>query len=75
MIPLQDDTRSGVKPYITIALITVCCAVFLWQRSLDEAAGRRAMAALGAIPAVLLTDARLPPDLQWITRFATVSGL
>ena len=29
------------------------------------------MAALGAIPAVLLTDARLPPDWQWIPRFAT----
>ena len=29
------------------------------------------VAALGAIPAVLLTDARLPPDLQWIPRFAS----
>jgi membrane associated rhomboid family serine protease len=27
--------------------------------------------ALGAIPAVLLTDARLPPDFVWIPRYAT----
>ena len=45
--------------------------MFLWQRSLDAAAGRQAVVALGAIPAVLLTDARLPPDLQWIPRFAS----
>ena len=44
--------------------------MFLWQRTLDAAASRQAVAALGAIPAVLLADARLPPDLQWIPRFA-----
>jgi membrane associated rhomboid family serine protease len=71
MIPLQDDTASDSKPYVTIALIAACVAVFLWQRSLDPAAGRRVVDALGAIPAVLLTHARLPPDLQWVPRFAT----
>jgi len=72
MIPLKDDTPSGVKPYVTISLIAACSAVFLWQRSLNAEDGRRAVAALGAIPAVLLTDARLPPDLQWIPRYGTL---
>jgi membrane associated rhomboid family serine protease len=71
MIPLKDDSPSTLKPLVTISLIVSCACVFLWQRSLDTAASRQAAAALGAIPAVLLTDARLPPDLQWIPRFAS----
>jgi membrane associated rhomboid family serine protease len=72
MIPLQDDTPSARKAYVTISMIVACCLVFLWQRSLDEAAARRVLAALGAIPAVLLTSARLPPDLEWVPRHASV---
>ena len=34
-------------------------------------AARHAVVSLGAIPAVLLTDARLPPELQWVPRFAS----
>jgi membrane associated rhomboid family serine protease len=71
MIPLKDDTPSALRPYVTVSLIAACCGVFLWQRSLDAAAGLRAVAALGAIPAVLLTDARLPADLEWIPRYAS----
>jgi membrane associated rhomboid family serine protease len=71
MIPLKDDTPSASKPFVTISVIAVCTGAFLWQRSLDAAAGRQAVAALGAVPAVLLTAARLPSDLQWIPRFAS----
>jgi membrane associated rhomboid family serine protease len=71
MIPLKDDSPSALKPVVTICLIVSCAGVFLWQRSLDAASSRQAAAALGAIPAVLLTDAILPPDLQWIPRFAS----
>jgi rhomboid family protein len=71
MIPLKDDSPSALKPFVTISLIVSCACVFLWQRSLDTAASRQALAALGATPAVLLTDARLPPELQWIPRFAS----
>ena len=70
MIPLKDDTPSARRPYVTTALIGGCCAVFLWQRSLDGVQARRAIVALGAIPAVLLSDARLPADLQWLPRYA-----
>jgi membrane associated rhomboid family serine protease len=71
MIPLKDDSPSTLKPIVTLSLIAVCVAVFLWQRTLDAQSSRRVVAALGAIPAVLLTEARLPPDLQWIPRFAS----
>ena len=71
MIPLKDDSPSALKPIVTISLIVSCAGVFLWQRSLDTLQSRQAVAALGAIPAVLLTDARLPADLQWIPRFAS----
>jgi membrane associated rhomboid family serine protease len=72
MSPLKDDTPSVRRPTVTITLIAACCAVFLWQMSLGAAAGRRAVDALGAIPAVLLTDARLPLDLQWLPRYGTL---
>jgi membrane associated rhomboid family serine protease len=72
MIPLKDDTPSVLRPDVTISLIAACGAVFLWQRSLNMASSRRVVAALGAIPAVLLTDARLPTDLQWIPRYGSV---
>jgi len=71
MIPLKDDNASARRPYVTIALIVTCTAVFLWQQSLDLDAGRRVVDALGAIPAVFLTDARLPADLQWIPRYVS----
>jgi len=70
MIPLKDDNASARRPYVTVALIVSCTTVFLWQQSLDLDAGRRVVDALGAIPAVLLTDARLPAELQWIPRYA-----
>jgi membrane associated rhomboid family serine protease len=70
MIPLKDDSPSALKPVVTVSLIAACVCVFLWQRSLDAATSRQAVAALGAIPAVLLGQARLPSDLQWIPRFA-----
>jgi membrane associated rhomboid family serine protease len=71
MIPLKADPPSALRPIVTISLITSCTCVFLWQSSLSTTSGREAVDALGAIPAVLLTDARLPADLRWIPRFAS----
>jgi rhomboid family protein len=72
MIPLKDDTPSSLKPYATIFLIATCSAMYLWQWSLGGHEARRVVLALGAIPAVLLTDARLPGDLAWIPRYETL---
>ncbi len=72
MIPLKDDLPSASKPVVTFALILLCGLVFCWQQTLDASAARRAIDALGAIPAVLLGDARLPLDLEWLPRYWTV---
>ena len=71
MIPLKDEGACASRPYVTHALIAVCCAVFVWQRLIDDTAARHAVVGLGAIPAVLLTDARLPSDFAYIPRYAT----
>lgn len=72
MIPLHDDSPAPRKPFVTFALIGLCGGVFLGQQWLTPAARQRAVVALGAIPAVLFTSARLPGDLQWVPRYATV---
>jgi membrane associated rhomboid family serine protease len=71
MIPLQDDSLSTSRPYVNYSLIAVCAVIYAWQSVLDAGGGQRVVDALGAIPAVLLTDARLPPDLSWLPRYAT----
>jgi membrane associated rhomboid family serine protease len=63
MIPLHDDNPASSKPLVTLLLLAACVLVFLWQLSLG-AAGRRAVLALGLIPAVLLGRAELPAELS-----------
>ncbi len=46
--------------------------VFLWQLSLGSPAGQEAVFALGAIPAVIFGDARLPADIAMVPPLATV---
>jgi membrane associated rhomboid family serine protease len=72
VIPLRDDSPAAPRPIVTFVLIGLCGGVFLWQRWLTPVAAGRAVAALGAIPAVLFTSARLPVDLQWVPFYATV---
>jgi len=71
MIPLRDDNPSGSKPFVTITLVVLCVLVFLWEFSLGTEGGQRAIYALGVIPAVLLGDAQLPPDLSLVPPTAT----
>jgi membrane associated rhomboid family serine protease len=68
MIPLKDDRPAASRPIVTLSLIGACCGVFLWQSLIGAALGRQALDALGAIPAVLLGNANLPPELQWVPR-------
>ena len=66
MIPLSDDNPTHSKPYVTIALITLCCLLFIWQLSLGSD-GRKAIFALGIIPTSLLQDTPLPTNLRWVS--------
>jgi membrane associated rhomboid family serine protease len=63
MIPLRDDNPSTHPPLVTIAFISACVLVFLWQFSLGPVRGEQVIYALGAIPAVLLGLRELPPEL------------
>jgi membrane associated rhomboid family serine protease len=66
MIPLKHYAPSATKPIVTLALIGACGSVYLWQFVSGAATNRRALVALGAIPAVLMGNATLPADLQWV---------
>ena len=72
MIPLRDDNPTSITPFVTYVFITVCVLVFLWQMSLGEKGFEAAVLALGVIPAALLGDARLPPELYLVPPVATV---
>lgn len=63
MIPLRDDNPSSSTPLVTISLVAACVLVFLWQASLGPQRGEQIVYALGVIPAVLLGQRELPPDL------------
>jgi membrane associated rhomboid family serine protease len=65
MIPLHDDNATERPPIFTVLLIVACVLAFLWQLSLGKAQ-QRAIMALGVIPAVLLGERRLAPELALI---------
>ncbi len=72
MIPLRDHLATSRTPYVTFTIIGACVLVFLWQLSLGGHAAQEAVYALGAIPAVILGDARLPADIAMVPPLATV---
>ncbi|MEK7261018.1 MAG: rhomboid family intramembrane serine protease [Pseudomonadota bacterium] len=72
MIPLRDDNPTSITPFVTYIFIAACVLVFLWQMSLGEKGFEAAVLALGVIPATLLGDARLPPELYLVPPVATV---
>ena len=63
MIPIRDDNPTTIRPVVTVTLVALCAAAFLWQLSLDAAGFERAVHGLGLIPAVLFGEARLSPEL------------
>lgn len=72
MIPLRDDVPSRTTPVIGITVIAACTLVFFWQLSLGQAGFQAVVTSFGVIPATLLGDARLPPDLHVVPPVATV---
>ena len=72
MIPLHDDNPTHIRPIVTVTVIVVCCAVFLWQFSLPEIEERRAVLGLGVIPSVLIGDMQLAPELLLVPASLTV---
>lgn len=72
MIPLRDDNPSSIAPIVTIALIVACALMFLWQLSFGADGGQRIVYSLGVIPAVLLGQQQLPPELMLVPPWASV---
>jgi membrane associated rhomboid family serine protease len=72
MIPLRDENPSGTPPIVTVAFIVLCVLVFLWQLSFGAEGGQRIVYALGVVPAVLLGQGQLPPDLSLVSPWMTI---
>ena len=72
MIPLHDDNPTEITPLLTIFFIVICVLVFFWQMSLGGQGNQAAVYSLGVIPAVLLNQVQLPPELALIPPELTV---
>jgi membrane associated rhomboid family serine protease len=72
VIPLHDDNPTTIKPFLTIAFIVSCSVIFLWQLSLGTRGFEMAVYRLGVIPAALLGDKPLPPELAMVPPTLTV---
>jgi membrane associated rhomboid family serine protease len=66
VIPLYDDNPTSLRPYVTMGLIATCVLVFLWQIGLPVQEQNRVVYALGFIPALLLGDRLLPPEVALV---------
>ncbi len=73
MIPLHDDNPTDILPVLTLVFIGLCVLVFLWQVSLGPAANQQAVYSLGVIPAVLLGQVSLPPELEVLPPALTIA--
>ncbi len=67
-LPLKDDNPLKIIPFqaVTVGVIGLCVAVFLWQMSLSGAAAGKAFLSFGAIPAVIFDYRELPADIAVI---------
>jgi len=72
MIPLRDHNPTSGQPWVNFTLIGLCVLVFLWQLSLGGVGNQQAVYALGAIPAVLLQGAQLPPEIAMVPPTMTI---
>jgi membrane associated rhomboid family serine protease len=72
MFPIHDDNPTHRPPLVTVALIAACILIYFWQVSLGPQGGAAVVYSFGFIPALLFTDAALPPDLAVIPASATL---
>lgn len=84
ILPLRDENPLRIIPFqaVTVTIIAICVLAFLWQIGLPPQAQKEAVYGLGAIPAVILGSAELPPELvmvpevlTWITAMFLHGGI
>jgi membrane associated rhomboid family serine protease len=69
MIPLLDDNPARLKPVVTVSLIVICVAVFLWEESLGPSFDS-AVILLGLTPNAFThpAETQIPVGLPvWLT--------
>ena len=73
LFPLKDDTplRNVSFQYVTVGLIVLNVAAFLWELSLG-AETERLVYSLGAIPSVVFGLNELPPELVTVPAWASL---
>ena len=71
MIPLHDDNPTQIVPVFTVVFIVTCVLVFFWQIG-QGPRFEQAIYAFGAIPAVILGDKMLAPELAIVPPWTTV---
>lgn len=72
MIPLRDTIVGRTTPVVSYTFIGANVLVFLFQMSLGQEGFEAIVYGLGVIPAALLGDASLPPELYLVPPTATV---
>jgi membrane associated rhomboid family serine protease len=72
VIPLRDDNPAFRPQIVTVAFIVMCVLVWLWQLSFGAQGGQRIVYALGVVPASLLGQQQLPPELSLVAPWMTV---
>ncbi len=74
ILPFRDDNPLTHTrfPFVTVAVIVACSAVFLWQLVLPQAAAERFIYGFGAIPAVVTGARSLSPHLEQVPPWATL---
>ena len=71
MFPLHDDNPTQTFPFLTIAIILTCVAVFFWQLS-PGPYSQNAVFSLGMIPAVVFQIKSMPSELITVPAWATI---
>lgn len=77
-LPIHDDNhrRFISTPYVTWGAILACVLVYIWQASLSPYEEQRVIYALATIPAAVVGEALLAPDLALVPPVVTlVTGL
>ncbi len=74
LLPLRDNNplRHVRFQYVTVALIALSVAVFLYQSTLSDQAGQIFILRFGAIPGVLFGNRGLSPELAVVPAWLTV---
>lgn len=75
-LPIRDDNPHTVTPVVNYTILAACIGVFLWQFSLGEQAGQRAVYSFGFTPAYFFGTSQPPLDLPvaspWIAMFTSM---